>query len=154
MSEGSHMDGTVVSYDDMTPISVTSYDQTNSALVMNNPVQANEGITSAESETVDFHSPATFNNTMRVGYNGEFADSVPMISPPDSTSLIFPAINSAGAIQATESMIANNGATRLYAGDARTHIIGDITVDGSITNTNLQSQLDSKHRLIILHIQE
>ena len=64
-----------------------------------------------------------------------------MTSPLDPTSLIFPAINSVGTVQATElMMIANNGATRLYAGEAGTHINGDITVVGNITNTNLEDQ--------------
>ena len=112
--------------------------------MINNPVQAHEGIASAESETLDFNSPATFNNTIRVGYNGDFPASVPMTSPLDPTSLIFPAINSVGTIQATELVIANDGAARLYAGETGTHVNGDITVVGNITNANLQGQLNLK----------
>ena len=128
----------------MIPIPVIAYNPTNSALVFNNPVQANEGIASAESETLDFNSPATFNHTIRVGYNGDFPDSVPMISPLDATSFIFPAINSAGTVQAIELMIANDGATRLYSGEVGTPINGDITIVGNITNNNLQDQLNLK----------
>ena len=102
------------------------------------------GIASAEGETLEFNSPATFNNIIVVGYNGDFPASVPLTSPFDSTSLIFPAINSVGTIQATELMIATDGATRLYAGEAETHIIGDITVVGNIMNINLQDQLKLK----------
>ena len=144
MSEGSQMDGTVVSYDDVTPRPVISYDQTNNASVFNNPAQATKGIASSEIGTLEFNSPATFNNAIWVGYNGDFPDSVPMTSPFDPTSLIFPAINSVGTIQATELMIANDGAMRLYAGEDGTHINGDITVDGNITNTSLQDQLNLK----------
>ena len=67
-----------------------------------------------------------------------------MTSPLDPTSPIFPAIKSVGTIQATELAIANDGAARLHAGEAGTHINGDITVDGSTTVTNLQDQLDLK----------
>ena len=87
MSGGNPMDGRVVSYDDMTPTPVISCDQTNNALVFNNPVQTTLGIASAESETLEFSSPATFSNTIRVGRNGEFPDSVPMISPLDEPHL-------------------------------------------------------------------
>ena len=142
ISGGSPNYGVVDSYDGMTPIPIISYNPTNNALVINNPVQANEGIASAESETLDFNSPATFNNTTWVGYNGDFPASVPMTSPPDPTSLIFPAINSVGTIQATELVIANDGAMRSYLGEAGTHTNGNITVDGKITNTNLQDQLN------------
>ena len=86
------MDVIVVSYDDVTPMPVISYNQTNNALVFNNLVQTTSGIASAESKTLEFNSPASCNNTIRVGYNGEFPDSAPMISPLDSTSLIFPTI--------------------------------------------------------------
>ena len=41
-------------------------------------------------------------------------------------------------------MVANDGATRFYTGEARTQINGDITVVGSITNTHLQDQLNLK----------
>ena len=144
MSGGSPNHGVVDSYDGMTPIPVISYNPTKNALVINNPVQANEGIASAESETLDFNSPATFNNIIRVGYNGDFPASVPMTSPLDPTSLILPAINSVGMIQAIELVIANDGTARLYAGKAGRHINGDITVVGNITNTNLQDQLNLK----------
>ena len=130
------MDGLVTSYDDITPIPVISYDQTNNALVFNHPLQTTTGI--SPSEALEFDSPATFNNAIRVGYNGDFPASVPMTSPLDPTSLIFTAINSVGTIQATELVIANDGTTRLYAGDAGTHSNGDITVVDNITNTNLQ----------------
>ena len=66
------MYGIVVNYDDMTPVPALSYNSTNNALVFNNPVQTTAGIASAESETLEFNSPATFNNTIRVGYNGAF----------------------------------------------------------------------------------
>ena len=128
MSGGSPMDGTLVNYDDVTPIPLLPYDQTNNALVFNNPVQTTLGIASAESETLEFNSPATFN---KVGYNGEFPDSVPVISPLDSAGLILPTINSVGTIQATELMIANNGATRLYSGETGTQKHGDIMVVGN-----------------------
>ena len=78
MSAGSPVDGAVDSYAGMTPIPAISYNPTNNALVINNPVQANERIASAESETLDFNSQATFNNTIRVGYNGDFPASVLM----------------------------------------------------------------------------
>ena len=97
MSGGSQVDG-IVSHDDVMPIPVITYNPTNNALAFNNPVQANEGIASAESATLDFNSPATFNNSIRVGYNGDFPASVPMTSPLDPTSLIFPAINSVGTV--------------------------------------------------------
>ena len=122
MSGGSPIAGIVFTYDDMPPIPVISYDQTNNALVFNNPVQATLGIASVGRETLEFNSPATFNNTIRVGYTGEFPDYVPTISPLDSTSLIFPTINTVGMIQANELMIANNGATILYSGETGTHI--------------------------------
>ena len=99
MSGGNPLDGIVVTYDDMTPIPVISYDQTNNALVFDNPVQTTLEVASAESDTLEFNSPATFNSTIRVGYNGKFPDPVPMTSPFDSTSLIFPAINSVGTGQ-------------------------------------------------------
>ena len=143
MSGGSPHDGVVDSYDDMTPIPVISYNPTNNALVINNPAQANEGIASTVSETLDFNSPATFNNTILVGYNGDFPASVPMALPLDPGSLILPAINSVRTIQATELVIANDGASRLYAGEAGTRINGDIIV-GNITNTHLQDQLNLK----------
>ena len=144
MSEGSQTEGIVVSYDNMTPIPVISYDQTNNALVFNHQLQATKGVASSASETLEFKSLATFNNTIRVGYNGDFDDSVPMTPLFDPTSLIFPAINSVGTIQTTELMIANDGAMRLYAGHDGTHINGDITVDGNITNANLHDQLNLK----------
>ena len=67
-----------------------------------------------------------------------------MISPLDSTSLISLTIWTVGALQANELMIANNGATRLYSGEAGTHINGDITAVDNLTNTNLQDQLNLK----------
>ena len=142
MSGGSQIYGIVVSYGDITPVPVISYNRTNNALVFNNTVQTTAGIASAESETLDFNSPATFNNTIRVGYNGNFPDSVPMTLPFVPTSLIFPATNSGGTIQATELTIAKDADMRLYAGEDGTHISGDITVDGNIANTNLQDQLN------------
>ena len=54
------MDGIVVSYDDITPIPVISYDQTNNALVFNNSVQATSGIASAEGEILEFTSSVLF----------------------------------------------------------------------------------------------
>ena len=100
MSGGSQIDGIVASYDDITPIPVISYDQTNNALVFNNPAQTTKGIASSETGTLEFNSPATCNNTVRVGYDGEFPGPVPMTSPFDPTSLNFPAVNSVGTIQA------------------------------------------------------
>ena len=67
-----------------------------------------------------------------------------MTSPLDPGSLIFPAINSVGTIQATELVIAKDGAARLYAGEAGMHINEDITVVGNITHNNLQEHLDLK----------
>ena len=140
MLEGSHMDGIVSSYVDMIPIPVVSYDQTNTALVFNHQLQTTEGIASSASETLEFESPATFNNTIRVGYNGELPDSIPMTSPFDSTGLIFPAINSVGTVQASDLMVAKDGVVTLYSGESGTRINGDITVDGNIMNTNPQDQ--------------
>ena len=142
MSGASPMESIVAKYDDVIPIPVIIYNPANNALAFNNTVQTTPGIAPAESETLEFNSPATYNNTIRVGYNGDFPDSVPMISPLDSMSLIFPTIFRVGTIQATDLMIANNGATRLYSGEAGTHINGDITVVSNITNQNLQGQLD------------
>ena len=51
MSGGSPNNGAKDSYDGMTPIPVISHNPTNNALVINNPVQANEGIASAEHYT-------------------------------------------------------------------------------------------------------
>ena len=45
MSGGSPNNGVVDSYDGMTPIPVISYNPTNNALVINNPVQTTESIT-------------------------------------------------------------------------------------------------------------
>ena len=60
MSRGSPHDGVVESYDGMTSIQIISYNATNNALVINNPAQANEGIASAESETLEVNPPALF----------------------------------------------------------------------------------------------
>jgi len=59
------MDGLVVKYDDMTPIPVISYNQTNNALVFNSTVQTPAGIASAESETLELNSPAFLNKVCR-----------------------------------------------------------------------------------------
>ena len=53
MSGRNQIDGIVVSYDDMTPIPVISYNPTNNALVFNNPLQTTEGIASSELEPLD-----------------------------------------------------------------------------------------------------
>ena len=52
MSRGSPNNGVVDTYDGMTPIPAISYNPTNNALMIFNPVQANEGIASTESETL------------------------------------------------------------------------------------------------------
>ena len=44
MSGGSPINGVVDNYDDMTPIPVISYNQTNNTLVINNPVQTTEDV--------------------------------------------------------------------------------------------------------------
>ena len=64
MSAGSQMDGIVSSYADMIPIPIISYDQTKNALVFNHQLQTTKGIASSEFETLEFKSPATFNNTI------------------------------------------------------------------------------------------
>ena len=74
MNSGSPMDGIVVNYDDMRPIPVISYNQTNNALVFNNAVQATLGIASSESETLEFNSPALFKQSVPVGFNAKLSD--------------------------------------------------------------------------------
>ena len=106
MSGGSPNHGVVDSYDGMTPIPGISYNPTNNALVINNPAQANEGIASAESETLDFNWPALFQQSVQVGLNANLSDFVPMPLPSDPMSLTIPAINWIGTIPATDLMIA------------------------------------------------
>ena len=81
---------------------------------------------------------------MQVGFNANFSDFVPMPLPSDPMSLTIPAMNSIGMVQATDLMIAKNGVMKLYSDRYGTHIYGDVTVDGNITNNNLQDQLDLK----------
>ena len=144
MSGGSPNDGVVDSYDGMTPIPVISYNPTNNALVINNPVQANEGIASAQSETLEVNPPALFKQSVQVGFNANLSDFFPMPLPSDPMSLNIPAINSIGTVQATDLMIAKNGLMKLYSDISGTHIYDDITFDGNITNNSLQDQLDLK----------
>ena len=103
------MHGIVDSYDDMTPIPMISYDQTNNALVFNDPMQTTEGIASSESETLGFNSPTTFKQSVQVGLNANLSDFVPMPLPSDPMSPNIPAINSIGTVQAADLMIANDG---------------------------------------------
>ena len=81
---------------------------------------------------------------MQVGFNANLSDFVPMPLPSDPMSLNIPAINSIGTIQATDLMIAKNGVIEFHSDISGTHIYGDITVDGNITNNTLQDQLDLK----------
>ena len=69
------------SYDDMTPIPVISYNPTNNALVFNNPVQADEGIASAENETLEVNPRALFQQSVQVGFNANSSDFFPMPLP-------------------------------------------------------------------------
>ena len=64
--------------------------------------------------------------------------------PSDPKNLNIPAINSIGTVQATDLMVAKDGVMKLYSDISGTRIYGDITVDGNITNTTLQDQLDLK----------
>ena len=64
--------------------------------------------------------------------------------PSDPMSLNVSSINSIGTIQATDLMIAKDGVMKLCSDISGTHIYGDITVDGSIANNNMQGQLDLK----------
>ena len=141
MSGGSQIDGLVTSYDDITPIPVISYDQTNNALVFNNLVQTTLGMASAESETLEFNSPALFKQSLQVGFNANLSDLFPMPLPSDPMSITIPASSSIGTVQATDLMIAKNGVMKLCPDISGTQIYGDITVDGHITNNNLQDQL-------------
>ena len=137
-----------MSADDMTPMPMISYDQTNNPLVFNTPVQTTLGIASAASETFEFKSPALFKQSVQAGFNASLSDFVPMSLPYDPMSLTIPAINSIGRVQATDLMIAKSGVMILFSDISRTHIFGDITVYGNITNTNLQGQLKLKAPLL------
>ena len=93
---------------------------------------------------LEFESPALFKESVLVGFNTNSSDLFPLPLPSDPMSLNIPAINSIGTVQATDLMIAKNGVMKLYSDVSGTHIYGDITVDGDITNNNLQEQIDIK----------
>ena len=102
MSEGKQLYGVVPNYDDMMPIPVITNNATNNTLVFKYPVQTTAGIASAESETLEFNSPALFKQSVRVGFNANLSVFVPMPLPSDPMSLTIPAISSIGTIPATD----------------------------------------------------
>ena len=67
-------------------------------------------------------------------------------------SLNIPAINSIGTVQATDLMIAKDGVMKVFSDGSVTHIYGDITVDGNLTNNNLQEQIDKNKQINQHHI--
>ena len=117
------MDGIVVSYDDMTPIPVISYNKTNRQQAQRRQKAKPQSST---------------HQLLLITLCGQDAMETFLLLFIDIT------VCSVGTIQATELMIANNGAPRFYTGEAGTHIIGDITIVGNLTNSNLQGQLNLK----------
>ena len=102
MSQGNPLDGVVTDYSGMTPIPVMKYDSSSNAIFFDNPVQTTSGIKSSELAPLSFNSPAVFNNGISAGVNADFSQFVPMPLPSDPMSLNIPAINSLGALQATD----------------------------------------------------
>ena len=148
MSQENPLDGIVTDFGNMVPIPVIKYKSTNNALIFDNQVQTSSGIASSELVPLSFNSPAVFNNCISAGFNADFSQFVPMPLPSDPMSLNIPAINALGTIQTTDLLIANNGNMSLYADSSGTHFYGNITVDGNITNTDLQNQLNLKAPLL------
>ena len=107
--------GLVIDYSGMTPIPVIQYDSSSNAIIFDNPVQTTSGIASSELAPLSFNSPAVFNNGISAGVNADFSQFVPMPLPSDPMSLNIPAINSLGALQTTDILIAKNGSMSLYA---------------------------------------
>ena len=138
MSGANPIQGILVNYDDVIPIPVITYNSTNNALVFNNAVQTTSGIASTEGEISGFNSPAFFKQSAQVRFNANLSDFFPMPLPSDPMSLSVPANQSIGTVQATDLMIAKDGVMKLYSDASGTHIYGDMTVDGNITNNTLQ----------------
>ena len=118
---------------------IITYNPTTDSIIFNNPIVPANGISSSEGN-LTFASPAIFNDSITVGY----ADPtlfIPMPLPSAPLNFSIPAIASAGTIQTTDIMVANEGVMKFYSDASGTHIYGDITVDGNIINTNLDTTI-------------
>ena len=118
---------------------IITYNAANDSIIFNNPIVPGLGVLATEGN-LTFASPAIFNNSITVGY----ADPtlfIPMPLPSAPFSFSIPAIASAGTIQTTDIMVANEGVMKFYSDASGTHIYGDITVDGNIINTNLDTTI-------------
>ena len=151
--------GLVMDYSNMTPVPAITYNTANNTMVFNNPIQTTSGSQSStfNAET-EFKAHVDFNESISGGYSDMINQWSPMPSPINPSGFFYPEVNVKNSIQTGEMMVAKDGAMKFYCnkdiatflGDLKVgnelntlsaRVLGDLTVDGNLINTNLQSQI-------------
>ena len=126
-------------------------------MVFNNPIQTVSGVSSAANTPLIFNSQAQFNQAVQIGILND-SQFTPMPLPDTPATLNIPMLATNGTIQATDIMVAKDGVMKFYCdkdsatfvGDLKvgnslntlsSTVLGDLTVNGSVINTNLQEQI-------------
>ena len=143
----------------MTPMPGITYNATNTALVFNSPIQTISGSQSSTFNTeTEFKAQVDFNESISVGYSDLINQWSPMPSPINPSSFFYPEVDVKNSIQTGEIMVAKDGAMKFYCnkdiatffGDLKVgnelnalsaRVLRNLTVDGNLINTNLQSQI-------------
>ena len=150
-------EGLIIDYSNMSPMPVLNYDSSSNTLVFNNPIQSASGLTTAEYTPLVFRSQAQFRKAVQIGIVND-SQFTPMPLPDDPATLNLPMLATNGTIQTTDIMVAKDGVMKFYCdkdnatfvGDLKVgnnlntlsaRVLGNLTVDGNIINSNLQDQL-------------